>query len=272
MICGHLTSTISTSVARGCAKHAADGRLAKVKPANKINFNPGVQCSPKLAFFVFDTVEDANVPIFKNSESQVSAAFEWMIGISLCAPVSRAAPSWPHSKMSDPFGGLVDSAMGYGQRAGDWLANCFSPCQAAILIYLTLFVSAFLSATLLPGSSEAALAGAVALSGESVALLVATATVGNTLGSCVNWLLGLLVNTGGRHVKLPVSAAQLSRFEHVYRRYGVWSLLLSWAPIIGDPLTVLAGLARTPLAAFVPLVAIGKLARYLIVVGIVSLW
>lgn len=139
-------------------------------------------------------------------------------------------------------------------------------------VYLALFVSAFLSATLLPGSSEAALAGAVAVSGESVALLIATATLGNTLGSCVNWLLGRLASAGSRHVRLPVGASQLARFVDVYKRFGVWSLLLSWLPVFGDPLTVLAGLARTPPAAFIPLVAIGKLARYLVVAGIVSLW
>ena len=139
-------------------------------------------------------------------------------------------------------------------------------------LYLALFVSACLSATLLPGSSEAALAGAVAASGLPVWALVAVATAGNTLGALVNWLLGLLAAKGGASVKLPVSADQLARFEHLYQRYGVWSLLFSWVPVVGDPLTVLAGLARTPLLLFLPLVALGKLVRYLAVAGLVSLW
>ena len=140
-----------------------------------------------------------------------------------------------------------------------------------MITYLALFVSAFLSATLLPGSSEAGLAAAAGLSELPVLMLVAVATFGNTLGSCVNWLLGLLVARGGERVKLPVSAAQLERFTGLYQRYGVWSLLLAWVPIVGDPLTVLAGLARPPFLLFLPLVAIGKLVRYLGVVGLVSL-
>ena len=135
--------------------------------------------------------------------------------------------------------------------------------------YFALFVSAFLSATLLPGSSEVALAAAVGLSGLSVPALIATATIGNTLGACVNWFLGFLVAAGGKKVKRPASSAQIERFQGFYARYGVWSLLLSWVPVVGDPLTVLAGLARTPLIIFVPLIAAGKLARYLAVAGIV---
>ena len=137
-------------------------------------------------------------------------------------------------------------------------------------IYLALFVSAFLSATLLPGSSEAGLAAAIGLSGLSVPLLIAVATLGNTLGACVNWLLGWLAAKGEGRVKLPVSAAQLEKVRGIYARYGVWTLLLSWLPVVGDPLTVLAGLARTPFVLFLPLAAIGKLARYLVIAGLVS--
>jgi membrane protein YqaA with SNARE-associated domain len=138
--------------------------------------------------------------------------------------------------------------------------------MTAILI---LFTSAFASATLLPGSSEAVLAGAMKLSDEPLWLLLAVATVGNTLGAAVNWVLGLLVAMGRERVKLPVSAERLDRFDAFYRRYGVWGLLLSWVPIIGDTLTVLAGLARTPLLVFLPLVAVGKLARYLVVAELI---
>jgi membrane protein YqaA with SNARE-associated domain len=136
--------------------------------------------------------------------------------------------------------------------------------------YVALFVSAFLSATLLPGSSEAGLAAAVGLSGHSVPGLIAVATIGNTLGACVNWLLGILVARGGNRVRLPVSPARIQRLQGFYARYGVWSLLLSWVPVVGDALTVLAGLGRTPLVLFVPLVAIGKLARYLVIAGLFS--
>ncbi len=135
---------------------------------------------------------------------------------------------------------------------------------------LGLFASALLSATLLPGSSEAALAAAATLTEHPLPLLIAVATIGNVLGSCLNWLLGRLVSAG-YVLRLPVSGARLGRFEAFFSRFGVWSLLLSWAPIVGDPLTVLAGLARTPLILFVPLVTIGKLARYLAVAGLVGL-
>jgi membrane protein YqaA with SNARE-associated domain len=135
-------------------------------------------------------------------------------------------------------------------------------------IILALLVSAFLSATLLPGSSEAALVAALGLSDMPGALLIAVATIGNTLGACVNWLLGVLVVHGSARIRLPVGAEQLDRFGRVYARFGVWSLLLSWVPVVGDPLTVLAGLAKTPLALFIPLVAAGKLARYIAVAGV----
>jgi len=135
---------------------------------------------------------------------------------------------------------------------------------------LGLFASAFLSASLLPGSSEAALVAAATLTDHPLPLLIAVATLGNVLGSCLNWLLGRLFSAG--HVlRLPVSGARLERFEAYYSRFGVWSLLLSWVPIVGDPLTVLAGLARTPLILFVPLVTIGKLVRYLAVAGLIGL-
>lgn len=135
---------------------------------------------------------------------------------------------------------------------------------------LGLFASAFLSASLLPGSSEAAMVAAASLTDHPLPLLIAVATLGNVLGSCLNWLLGRLVSVG-YVLRLLVNGARLERFEALYSRFGVWSLLLSWVPIVGDPLTVLAGLARTPLIIFVPLVTIGKLVRYLAVAGLIGL-
>jgi membrane protein YqaA with SNARE-associated domain len=136
--------------------------------------------------------------------------------------------------------------------------------------YLSLFASSFLSATLLPGSSETVLAGLIALGTIPAAGLIVVATIGNTLGACVNWGLGLLAARGSTRVRLPITEAQIIRFGRWYGRFGSWSLLFTWVPVIGDPLTVVAGLARTPLVVFVPVVAAGKALRYLAIAGIVD--
>jgi membrane protein YqaA with SNARE-associated domain len=134
-----------------------------------------------------------------------------------------------------------------------------------------LFWAAFLSATILPGSSEAALLALIALGSTSLITLVATATVGNTLGSVVNWVLGLYVERWRTHPRFPVKPDDYVKYQDWYRKWGVWSLLLAWVPVIGDPLTVMAGVMRTPLWLFVLVTGIGKLARYVAVVGAVKL-
>jgi membrane protein YqaA with SNARE-associated domain len=132
-------------------------------------------------------------------------------------------------------------------------------------LYAALFLSAFLSATLLPGSSEAMLVGLLSAGHAPVAVLVVVATVGNVLGSTVNWLLGrFFAHYRGRRW-FPVSQRAYERAEYWYRRYGVWSLLLAWLPIIGDPLTLIAGVLRTDIRWFLVLVTVGKAARYLLV-------
>ena len=130
-----------------------------------------------------------------------------------------------------------------------------------------LFAAAFLSATLLPGSSEAALLGLLATGRVGMAEALAVATVGNTLGSCVNWAVGRWLAHWKDHPRFPVPRDRFDRYADWYRRWGVWSLLLSWAPVVGDPLTVLAGVFRTPFWLFVPVVAVAKLARYLVLAG-----
>ena len=135
-----------------------------------------------------------------------------------------------------------------------------------------LFASAFLSATLLPGTSEIALAGVLAGGLASVGVAIAVATFGNTLGSLVNWGLGRFGATWREHPRFPVSPEKLARYEAWYARYGVWSLLMSWVPLIGDPLTVVAGLMRTPAPIVVALVALAKGARYAVVAGAVQLF
>ncbi|MDH5556511.1 MAG: DedA family protein [Alphaproteobacteria bacterium] len=134
--------------------------------------------------------------------------------------------------------------------------------------YAGLFLTAFLAATLLPLSSEAVLVALGNADGFDVTLLFALATVGNTLGAVVNWALGrFCLHWAGRRW-FPFSAEQLSRAGDRFGKYGVWSLLLAWVPIVGDPLTFAAGVLRVPFLPFVILVGIGKAARYAVVLAV----
>ena len=132
---------------------------------------------------------------------------------------------------------------------------------------IALFASAFLAATLLPAQSELSLAALVANEAAPLWQLLAVATLGNTLGSVVNWLLGRWCMRFSDRKWFPVGEASLRKAEGWYRRHGRWSLLLSWAPVIGDPLTVAAGLLREPFGSFVVLVGVAKFARYAVVVA-----
>jgi membrane protein YqaA with SNARE-associated domain len=130
--------------------------------------------------------------------------------------------------------------------------------------YLGLFAVAFGAATLLPFQSEPVLVGLL-LSGEfSTAELVAVASVGNILGAVCNWVLGLFIDRFHDRPWFPVKASSLERASVWYRRYGRWSLLLSWMPLFGDAMTVLAGVLREPLWSFLILVTIAKTGRYLV--------
>ena len=132
-----------------------------------------------------------------------------------------------------------------------------------------LFLSSFLAATLLPAQSELALAGLLSHDVAAPALLVGVATLGNTLGSLVNWLLGRWAHRLGERRWFPLKGDALRKAEAWYHRYGRWSLLLSWAPVIGDPLTLAAGLLREPLLPFLLLVGLAKLGRYLVIAWLV---
>jgi membrane protein YqaA with SNARE-associated domain len=126
-----------------------------------------------------------------------------------------------------------------------------------------LFASAFLSATLLPGSSEAALLALLAMGKSHAPTLIAVATVGNVLGSVVNWLIGGFLAHFRDRRWFPIDQKSYDRAASWYGRFGVWSLLLSWVPFIGDPLTVIAGIMREPFWSFLPIVALAKGARYI---------
>jgi membrane protein YqaA with SNARE-associated domain len=135
----------------------------------------------------------------------------------------------------------------------------------AVWPYLLLAGWSFLSATLLPLSSELALAAQIKAGFGSVSGLVAAATIGNVGGSILNWWLGTVLRQFEGRRWFPVSPEQIQKASARFQRYGAGVLLLSWLPIIGDPLTVVAGVLRVPLAVFLPLVILGKAARYVAV-------
>jgi membrane protein YqaA with SNARE-associated domain len=138
--------------------------------------------------------------------------------------------------------------------------------------YLGLFGAAFLSATVLPFQSEAILFGMLLLEHYSTWLLVAVASLGNTLGSVVNWVLGRFIAHFENRRWFPVSPRQVAKAEAWYHEYGRWSLLLSWLPFVGDPLTIVAGALREPFLVFLALVAVAKTARYVAVAAISLGW
>ncbi|MBY0338634.1 MAG: DedA family protein [Acetobacteraceae bacterium] len=132
----------------------------------------------------------------------------------------------------------------------------------ALLTLAPLFAVAFGAASLLPLQSEPVLIGLLLAEGQPAWLLVLTASIGNTLGSVVNYALGRAVERFRSRRWFPVGDAALARAEAWYRRWGRWSLLLSWAPVIGDPLTVVAGVLRERFWIFLLLVAMAKTGRY----------
>ena len=133
--------------------------------------------------------------------------------------------------------------------------------------YGGLFAIAFVAATILPMQSEAALAALLASGSFPAAALIAVASVGNVLGAVVNWFIGRGIERFRDRSWFPVSPAKLDRVTTWYRRYGRWSLLLSWAPVMGDPLTVAAGVLREPMWSFIAIVTVAKVTRYLVVAG-----
>lgn len=131
--------------------------------------------------------------------------------------------------------------------------------------YLGLFATALLAATLIPVSSEAVLAALSVADGAELVLLVAVASLGNTLGAVVNWVLGRYCLHWQDRRWFPVSAATLARASDRFRRFGLWSLLFAWLPVIGDPLTFAAGILRVNFWVFVILTGTGKTARYAVI-------
>ena len=138
--------------------------------------------------------------------------------------------------------------------------------------YSGLFLAAFIAATILPAQSEVALAGLIVAGPQPVWALVAVASIGNILGSLSNWLLGGGIERFRDRKWFPASEHEIEKARAFYLKWGYWSLLLSWVPLIGDPLTVIAGVMREPLWRFLLLVSIAKIGRYLVLTAIVLRW
>jgi membrane protein YqaA with SNARE-associated domain len=138
--------------------------------------------------------------------------------------------------------------------------------------YAGLFFAALLSATILPFQSEVVLFGMLLTHHYSAVALVLVASLGNILGSCLNWLMGRFLARFEDRPWFPLRRDKIEKAEGWYHRYGRWTLLLSWVPVIGDPLTIVAGVLREPFPVFLALVSIAKIGRYLAVAGIAKEW
>ena len=133
------------------------------------------------------------------------------------------------------------------------------------MIYLSLFAISFLAATILPFSSELSLAALIATSDYDNLLLLIVASFGNILGSVLNWALGSYSRNLTTKKWFPFKETQIERSSKWFKKFGKWSLLFAWVPVVGDPLTLVAGILRVKFIDFIILVAIGKVSRYIFV-------
>lgn len=129
-----------------------------------------------------------------------------------------------------------------------------------------LFSSAFLAATILPAQSELVLLMTSLTKNHPTYLLLIVATIGNVLGSVINYLLGLYAMKFQNRKWFPVNKRQIDKYTSIYQKWGVFSLLFAFLPIVGDPLTVIAGIFRTNIWLFLLLVTIGKFSRYFVLI------
>ncbi|MCF2910902.1 DedA family protein [Pseudoalteromonas sp. DL2-H2.2] len=138
------------------------------------------------------------------------------------------------------------------------------------MLYVSLFFSALLSATLLPASSELLLSGLVVKQQGALLMLWLSATAGNVLGSVINYYLGTMVSRVENKRWFPVSRPAMDKAQRQFQKYGVYSLLFAWLPVVGDPLTLVAGVFRTRFSLFLLLVTVGKGLRYAVVIGLAA--
>ena len=138
------------------------------------------------------------------------------------------------------------------------------------MIYISLFLISLLAATILPFSSEVTLATLIASSNYNNLSLLIFASLGNILGSVVNWVLGFYSRNLATKRWFPFKDKQIKKSSSWFNRFGKWSLLFAWVPIIGDPLTLVGGLLRVKFIEFLILVTIGKVSRYIVIFYLLS--
>ena len=136
--------------------------------------------------------------------------------------------------------------------------------------YFQLFLISFLAATILPFSSEVVLTTMYLSNSFEPYFLLIFASIGNIMGSITNWYLGKKITLFQNRKWFPVSPDQLERSRKYFQKYGLWSLLLAWVPIIGDPLTLLAGVLKVRFSIFFLLVSISKISRYVFILYLAS--
>ena len=135
---------------------------------------------------------------------------------------------------------------------------------------MKLFIISFLAATILPLSSEIVLTTMLLTNLFEKNILLIIASSGNILGSIFNWYLGKKITIFQDRKWFPVSPEQLNKSQKFFQKYGLWSLLLAWVPVIGDPLTLLAGVLKVRFSIFFLLVSISKISRYIFIIYLVS--
>ena len=128
-----------------------------------------------------------------------------------------------------------------------------------------LFLNAVVAATILPAASEVVLWTIIVDNPAMLWPAIAVAAAGNTGGAVVNWLLGRFLSQFSGRKWYPLTPKQQQRAGLWFQRFGLWSLLFAWLPVVGDPLTVAAGVLRVRFLPFLVLVAVGKTGRYVIV-------
>jgi membrane protein YqaA with SNARE-associated domain len=136
--------------------------------------------------------------------------------------------------------------------------------------YLSLLLISFLAATILPVSSELALATLINTNEHNSFVLIGIASLGNILGSIFNWLLGFYLFKFIDKKWFPFKENQINAASRRFRKLGVYSLMFAWVPIIGDPLTFIAGILKVNFLLFLVLVTIGKISRYFFVYALIN--